>query len=70
MGGERHRYTVHSLDRIAPNSRGPDPRVRWGDDGFADSADQLTEAEDIAWALVRGLGSDRIVIRDGDAASG
>jgi hypothetical protein len=63
MSEGRKRYTVHSLNRLAPNNHGPDSN-HWGEDGYSDSADSIEQATDLARAIVKALGRDHIVIRD------
>jgi hypothetical protein len=63
MAEPRKRYTVHSLNRLAPNNHGPDNN-HWGEDGYSDSADSIEQATDLARAIVKALGRDHIVIRD------
>jgi hypothetical protein len=62
------RYVVRSLNRIAPNNRGPwdrDGSPNWGEDGAAGSDDDRNEAESLAWDLFETLG-EHIVIEDSE----
>ena len=63
MNEERRRYTVHSLNRLAPNNHGPGSNV-WGEDGYSDSADSIEQATDVARGIVKSLGREHVVIRD------
>jgi len=63
MNLRRRRFTVHSLNKLAPNNHGPGAN-NWGEDGYSDSADSIEQATDIARTIARSLGRDHVVVRD------